>query len=207
MIDGGTLEAAVAGSGTKAVVFLHETGNEGMCGFAAYAKWLASRDHVQIVLFNRCGYGATVCKSAADSSDIRREAQPAVDWARTHGAREVTVVGASSGGMDAFEAAATVHGVTGLVDISGDGSDTTANDLALAPQVTVPALFAVAPHDQYVTVAQLTKLYKAIGSHTRRLDIEKQRPGVHGWDLLTTSSGAPSPLAMEIAAWVEKPAA
>lgn len=205
MKSGGFLEAAVAGSGAKAVVFLHETGNLGMCGFAAYAKWLQAQDHVQTVLFNRCGYGATNCKSSYDGDDIRNEVQPAVNWARSHGAQEVTVIGASSGGMDALEAAATVQGVTGLVDISGDGSDTTADDAKLAPKVKVPALFAVAPRDPYVTIGQTRQYYNAVGSHTKRLEIVKQSPGTHGWALLTTTSGAPSPLAKEIARWVERP--
>lgn len=205
MADGGSLQGAVAGTGRTAVVFLHETGGQGMCGFATYAQWLAGHDHVQVLLVDRCGYGETACKSAADSHDIRRETQPAVDWARAHGARTVALVGASSGGLDALEAAATVHGANSLVDISGDENDTGANDLQLARRVTVPAYFAVAPGDEYVSVAATRRFYNAVRSRVRRLDIEKGSPGVHGWDLLTTPAGRPSVLASEIAHWVLHP--
>ena len=142
MADGGRLEANTAGSGPAAVVFLHEIGRTGMCGFAPYAAWLIQHYQVQVVLVNRCGYGASDCRSGADTTDIRAETEPAVAWARGNGARTVTLVGASGGGGDALEAAALVPGVTAVVDLSGDVNDTSVDDNVLAPRVTVPALLA-----------------------------------------------------------------
>jgi hypothetical protein len=202
-IRGGRLEANSAGSGPDAVVFLHEIGREGMCGFASYAAWLVGHYRgLQVVLVNRCGYGATVCPSAATSGDIVTETKPAVDWARSHGARHVTLVGASGGGMDALEAAALIPGIAAAVDLSGDINDTFDNDSALVPRVTIPALLAVAPDDQYCSIPTMRGYYAKIPARIKRLLIENKYPGTHGWDLLAGPTGQPpSPLAMTVAQW------
>src|SRR5215467_7212512 len=117
MTDGGRLEANTAGSGAVAVVFLHEIGRAGMCGFAPYAAWLIQHYPVRVVLVNRCGYGQSDCARPTDIFDIRAETEPAVEWARNNGARTVTLVGASGGGGDAIDAAALVPGVSAVVDL------------------------------------------------------------------------------------------
>lgn len=205
MADGGRLEANTAGSGTAAVVFLHEIGRTGMCGFAPYAAWLIQHYEVQVVLVNRCGYGASDCRSPADTSDIRAETEPAVSWARSNGARTVTLVGASGGGMDALDAAALVPGVSAVVDLSGDTNDTGADDAALARQVTVPALLAVAPDDPYCSIAVVQSLYAQIAAPVKQLLIESQLPAVHGWDLLLDDNHQPRPLASVVADWAVRP--
>lgn len=202
-ISGGRLEANSAGSGQDAVVFLHQIGREGMCGFAPYASWLAGHyPGLQVVLVNRCGYGASVCPSAATSEDIVTETKPAVDWARSHGASRVTLVGASGGGMDALEAAALIPGIAAVVDLSGDINDTSGNDNALVRRITIPALLAVAPNDPYCPIPTLQGYYASIPAQTKRLVIENQYPGVHGWDLMSGPNGQPpSPLAITVAQW------
>lgn len=202
-IGGGQLEANSAGSGADAVVFLHEIGRQGMCGFASYASWLVAHYlGLQVVLVNRCGYGATVCPSAATSDDIVTETKPAVDWARSHGASRVTLVGASGGGLDALEAAALIPGIAAVVDLSGDINDTFGNDNALLPRITIPALLAVAPDDQYCSIPAMQGYYAKIPAQIKRLLIENQYPGTHGWDLLAGPNGEPpSPLAITVAQW------
>jgi dienelactone hydrolase len=201
MADGGELEANTAGSGPAAVVFLHEIGRAGMCGFAGYAAWLIQHYQVQVVLVNRCGYGASDCRSPADTTDIRAETEPAVSWARSNGARTVTLVGASGGGGDALEAAALVPGVSAVVDLSGDVNDTSADNNVLAPRVTVPALLAVAPDDPYCSIALMQSIYARIAAPVKRLLIESQVPGLHGWNLLLDDNGQPRPLASVVADW------
>jgi dienelactone hydrolase len=201
MADGGRLEANTAGSGPAAVVFLHEIGRTGMCGFAPYAAWLIQHYRIQVVLVNRCGYGASDCRRAADATDIRAETEPAVSWARGNGARTVTLVGASGGGGDALEAAALVPGVTAVVDLSGDVNDTSVDNNVLAPRVTVPALLVVAPDDPYCSVSVMQSIYAQIAAPVKRLIIESQLPAVHGWDLLLDGNHQPRPLASVVADW------
>jgi hypothetical protein len=201
MADGGRLEANTAGSGTAAVVFLHEIGRAGMCGFAPYAAWLIQHYQVQVVLVNRCGYGASDCRSPADTTDIRAETEPAVSWARSNGARTVTLVGASGGGGDALEAAALVPGVSAVVDLSGDVTDTSADNNVLAQRVTVPALLVVAPDDPYCSIAVMQSIFAQIATPVKRLVIESQLPAVHGWDLLLDGNHQPRPLAPVVADW------
>jgi dienelactone hydrolase len=201
MADGGRLEADTAGSGPAAVVFLHEIGRTGMCGFAPYAAWLIQHYQVQVVLVNRCGYGASDCRSAADTTDIQAETEPAVSWARGNGARTVTLVGASGGGGDALEAAALVPGVTAVVDLSGDVNDTSVDDNVLASRVTVPALLVVAPDDPYCSVSVMQSIYAQIAAPVKRLIIESQLPAVHGWDLLLDGNHQPRQLASVVADW------
>jgi hypothetical protein len=199
------LEANSFGHGATAAVFLHEAGGAAdMCGFWPFAKWLAVHRHVRVVLFNRCIYGRSTCQVFQRGDDgIIGEVQPAVDWARQHGARHVTLVGASSGASDALQAAGVVRHVDALVDLSGDSPDTGANDLVDARRVHVPALFAVAPGDRYASSARVKDVYHATPARTKRLVIVRDAPGTHGWDLLYDyETGSFTPLAHLVAEWV-----
>lgn len=185
------------------MVFLHEIGSGGMCGFAGYAAWLVTHHHnTQVVLVNRCGYGASICPAATTSPSMAVQTGPAVDWAREHGARRVTLVGASGGGMDALEGAALIPGIAAVVDLSGDVNDTGANDAALLRRITMPALLAVAPDDPFCSISAMRGYYAKIPAKTKRLLIETKYPSTHGWDLLFGATGRPTPLAGTVARWI-----
>jgi dienelactone hydrolase len=203
---GGTkLEAHAFGAGRNAAVFLHEVGRVGMCGFWTFAHWLALREHVLVVLVNRCGYGASTCSSPpAGDAGIVAETKPAVDWARAHGARRVTLVGASGGASDALQAAGVLPHVAAVVDLSGDdAADTGARDRVDARRVHVPALFAVAPGDPYVSVSAVRAVYRLVPAHPKRLVIVTGLDGAHGWALLQVGGvGSFTSLARLVAEWV-----
>lgn len=203
--DKSKLEANTFGSGATAAVFLHQAGvGADMCGFWPFARWLAAREHVRVVLFNRCTYGRTTCDVFQTGDEgIVTQVQPAVDWARRHGARRVALVGASSGASDALQAAGVVHHVAAVVDLSGDSADTGANDLVDARRVRVPALFAVAPGDRYSSVARMKAVYRAVPASRKRLVIVRSTPGTHGWDLLYDYEARTfTPVAHLVAEWV-----
>jgi dienelactone hydrolase len=201
---GGRLSASTAGSGTTAVVFLHEVGKLGRCGFWAYAHWLTARQHVLAVLVDRCGYGESVCTTVPPGdAGIRAQTQPAIDWAVSHGAGRIVLVGASGGGGDALEAAGLLKPVSALVDISGDGNDTGATDTADASRAHVPALFAVAPQDPYVSVPTVRQLFDLVPGNDKRCDLLTGQPAEHGWNLLTDpGTGAVTPFGSVVADWI-----
>lgn len=181
------LEADAYGTGAAAAVFLHEAGGTGMCGFWPFAKWLADRQRVLVVLVNRCGYGQTRCpQDEVGDRGIADQTGPAVDWARAHGARRITLVGGSSGASDALEAGAVVPHVSAVVSLSADVTDTGADDLADARRLRVPVLFVLAPNDPYSPLDTARTLYRAAPARTKRLVVasDPRLATAHGWGLL-----------------------
>jgi dienelactone hydrolase len=180
------LEANSFGRGRAAAVFLHEAGRTAdMCGFWPFAQWLARRRHVLVVLVNRCTYGASTCQVyQRGDAGIISQTRPAVEWARRHGAGRVTLVGASTGASDALQAAGVVPHVAAVVDLSGDVTDTGADDRTSARRLRVPALLAVAPGDDVSPVATMRAVYRLVPARPKRLVIVRDAFGEHGWDLL-----------------------
>lgn len=201
--DGSKLEANSIGSGPDAVVFLHEIGRRGMCGFDTYAQWLSTKYHVRSVLVNRCSYGATTCRVApTGDAGIIAQTKPAVDWARAHGAKRVTLVGASGGGGDALQAAGVIPGIAAVVDLSGVVNDSGADDDANAKRLRVPILFAVAPNDRDCSIEDMRALHGLVSAKPKVLIIVSARPQTHGWDLLTDAYDKPSALGGRVASWI-----
>ena len=77
------------------------------------------------------------------------------------------------------------------------------DSLAAARRLGVPALFAVAPGDRYVSVATMRQLYRATPVRAKRLVVLAEGAG-HGWELLGGAAGSDwSPLAVTVAAWIQ----
>jgi pimeloyl-ACP methyl ester carboxylesterase len=127
-----------------------------------------------------------------------------VAWARDHGAGPVTLVGASAGGVVALQAAASIRPpVAAVVDLSGERGWMGLNSRAAARRLRVPALFAVAPGDSYVSVATMRQVHAAAPVRTKRLVVLADGAG-HGWELLGGAAGSDwSPLAVTVAAWIQ----
>ena len=203
--QGTLLEANSYGAGRFAAVFLHEAGQlADMCGFWPYAKWLAERHHVRVVLVNRCTYGRSTCEVfQTGDRGIVTQVQPAVDWALRHGSQRVTLVGASAGGADALQAGGVVQHVAAVVDLPGEAPDTRANDRVDARRLHVPVLFGIAPGDSIVSVDYVRALYEAVPGGDKRLVVARDSVGAHGWDLLRDgATGKFTPLARLVAGWV-----
>lgn len=194
------VESEVAGNGPDVVVFLHEKGMTGMCGFAFFADWLATKHHVRSILFDFCGYGSTSCPGNPKKTRPWKLAASAVDWARRHGAHRVTLVGASAGGGDALVAGATIHpSVDAVVDLSGDDGDG-AHMLQAARNLRTRVLYATAPHDSFSPVRAMRNLLAATRSGDKALLVARRTPSAHGWDLLLDADGTKwSPVARRIA--------
>jgi pimeloyl-ACP methyl ester carboxylesterase len=201
---GAVLYAAVVGTGPTTAVFVHEAGPTGLCGFWPYAAWLARTKGVRSVLFSQCGAGASQCPPGNPADQWLEVTTAAVTWARTNGARQVTLVGASAGGVVALQVAASIRPpVDGLVDLSGERRWMGLDSLVAARRLEVPALFAVAPGDSYVSVGTMRQLYEAAPVRAKRLVVLADGAG-HGWDLLGGAAGMDwSPLAVTVAAWIQ----
>ena len=202
--DGARLQAAMVGSARDAVVFVHQSGTQGLCDFWPYAAWLAGARQVRAVLVDQCGYGASTCPGVGRNTDGDRwvaATRAAVAWTRAHGGRRITLVGASFGGIVALHAARSIQPpVDAVVDLSGELGWAGLDSLAAGRHLTVPALLAVAPGDRYVSVGDMRRLYQAIPAHPKRLVVAPAGAG-HGWALLMTATGW-SPLATTTATWI-----
>jgi Dienelactone hydrolase family len=201
---GALVYAAVVGTGPDTAVFVHQAGPTGLCGFWAYAAWLARTKGVRSVLFSQCGNGASQCPPSDQADQWLEVTTAAVTWARANGAGQVTLVGASAGGVVALQVAASIRPpVAGVVDLSGERRWQGLDSLAAARRLQVPALFAVAPGDSFVSVATMRRLYQAAPVRAKRLMVLAEGAG-HGWELLGGAAGSDwSPLAVTVAAWIQ----
>lgn len=201
---GARVYAAVVGTGPATAVFVHEAGSRGLCGFWPYADWLAKTKGVRSMLFSQCGAGASQCPAGNGADQWLAATTAAVAWARAHDAGQVTLVGASVGGIVALQvAASTPPPVDAVVDLSGGRQWQGLDSLAAARRLGVPALFAVAAGDSAVSVGTMRRLYQAAPVRAKRLMVLAEGAG-HGWDLLGGAAGSTwSPLAMTVAAWIQ----
>ena len=196
------LEANVIGTGSTAVVFMHQTDRSGMCGFWGFATWLAHNYGIRAVLFNRCDYGRSICTQyASGTASVVAQTQPAVQWAYAHGAKRVVLFGASVGAGDALEAAGLVPGISAVVAVSDAGNDTTVDQNVDARKDDVPTLFAVGPLDPLAPLATIQQLYSEVPGAPKKIIVLNGDASMHGFQLLT----APSPLAVSLATWILQP--
>jgi pimeloyl-ACP methyl ester carboxylesterase len=201
---GAQVYAAVVGTGPATAVFVHQAGPRGLCGFWPYADWLARTKGVRSVLFSQCGAGASQCPAGNAADQWLATTTAAVTWARTQGARQITLVGASAGGVVALQVAASISPpVAAVVNLSGARRWQGLDSLAAARRLGVPALFAVAPDDSLVSVGTMRRLYQAAPVRAKRLVVLAEGAG-HGWELLGGAAGTDwSPLAATVAAWIQ----
>jgi dienelactone hydrolase len=159
---------------------------------------------VRSLLFSQCGAGASQCPPGNPADQWLATTTAAVAWARAHDAGRITLVGASAGGVVALQVAASIRPpVDGVVDLSGERRWQGLDSLAAARRLQVPALFAVAPGDSYVSVATMRQLHEAAPVRAKRLVVPADGAG-HGWELLGGAAGTDwSPLAVTVAAWIQ----
>ena len=201
---GAQIYAAAVGTGPTTAVFVHEAGSTGLCGFWPYADWLARTNGVRSILFSQCGNGASQCPAGNQADQWLEVTTAAVTWARSNGAGQVALVGASAGGVVALQVAASIlPPVDAVVNLSGERSWQGLDSLAAARRLGVPALFAVAPGDRFVSVGTMRQLYQAAPVRAKRLVVLADGAG-HGWELLGGAAGSEwSPLAVTVAAWIQ----
>lgn len=202
--SGDKLQTAAIRNGSDVVIFVHESGSEGLCGFWPYATWLADNRNVTSLLVDMCGYGASRCADGKrDDASWVEAVTSLVQRARSRGAGHVSLVGASFGGTVVLNAAtAAGSDVDAVVDLSGEMSHGGLDAASSAKVMYVPTLYAVAPSDSLVRVADMRDLLKRTPSSEKKLVVTPKGAG-HGWNMLSAPDGSgPSELAGTVADWV-----
>ena len=201
--EGARLSAVEVGSGPVGAVFLHQTGDLGLCGFWPYAVWLEQEYGLRSVLLDLCGYGDSRCGRGRFADDLVAQTDVAVQWLRAHGGHRVTLVGASMGGAVAAVAAATLQPrVDAVVNLSGPLVWEDLDVLAAAPDIESPALFVVAPYDPVVSVPEMRGALQRTSGPQRFVEA----PAGHGWELLGSRVGADytaDPVGRQVAELIE----
>ena len=180
------LGAVAYGSGTTALVLLHQTGRGGLCGWVTYARWAAGQG-VLAVAVDDCAHGPSRCTDEL-AGDTRAMVALAVDWARARGATRVAVVGASMGGARAL-GVGQAAGADVVVDLSGPSHWAGVPDAVDAGRATtVPLLVVTSAADRGIPADELAAAVAASpAQHKRFLKL----PGrAHGWDLTMDSIAA-----------------
>jgi dienelactone hydrolase len=180
------LGAVAYGSGTTALVLLHQTGRGGLCGWVTYARWAAGQG-VLAVAVDDCLHGPSRCTDEL-ARDTRAMVALAVDWARARGATRVAVVGASMGGARAL-GVGQAAGADVVVDLSGPSHWAGVPDAVDAGRATtVPLLVVTSAADRGIPADELAAAVAASpAQHKRFLKL----PGrSHGWDLTMDSIAA-----------------
>lgn len=147
-------------------------------------KTLAAR-HLRALAFDFRGFTPSASPAATAKYDnLGPDLQAAVDAAHADGATKVFVMGASFGGAAAITYGHTLHGVSGIVNLSGE-LDLPARALDAvrkAPRLRVPLLVVASRDDPYLDAADATTLERAAGSKDKQLTLYDG--GYHGWELL-----------------------
>ncbi|GGB20488.1 hypothetical protein GCM10011492_08010 [Flexivirga endophytica] len=197
-VAGAKLPAATLGTGADVAVLLHQTDGDGACGWFPVAGMIASQG-VRVLAFDLCGYGATTCTSTTSPA---LQVRAAVRWARSHGARHVTVVGASMGGSVALGTAAKTA-PDAVVDLSGPMTwEGVTGSTAAARALRVPLLGAVADGDPSTDSAALRRAVLSSPAKHRFVTA----PDGHGIEMLASyknGKDVPTPLLRTVVRWIK----
>jgi dienelactone hydrolase len=184
--DGVRLYSATAGSGDTAVVLAHESGGQGLCGWLPTMERLAASGFRTVAFDFRGTYPSPLPPQAVEHH-WWHDTQAAIDAA---GAKTVLVMGASFGGAEAVADAWRLHGVDGIVSVSGELALPSADldPIGNAPKLRVPLLVVASKVDGYLDAEDARRLVRRAGSTDKRLALFPGR--THGWEILDTEPAA-----------------
>jgi dienelactone hydrolase len=210
--DGTQLDGVLVGSGPAGVVLLHQYRAD-LCGFWPYAVYLSKRGLQAFAIDLRC-FGLSSCPEAGNArTRVVDDVAGAIAELQRHGAKRVTLLGASMGATTALLAGAALRPpVAGVVSLSTGkfdlstilGGSTPLDTESAAKRLIVPVMFAVARDDRGVPVEEVQALYREARAKDKHLEVlGDSYAGLHGWDLLGGSAGtAFSPFAAKVADFV-----
>ena len=187
--DGVDLYALDAGSGSAAVVLVHES-PANLCGWLDYIPTLTSAGF-RVLAFDLRGFGHSAVPPRVPYRAYDRDLAAMVARARADGAKRVFLLGASYGGALSLTYAPRLK-VDGVISLSGETylPSAHANPLLSAPRLHVPLLIVGTRHDHYLPVKSALALLKKAGTKDRRTAFYPG--GWHGWGIVETAPFAAS---------------
>jgi dienelactone hydrolase len=201
--DGVRIDGAMVGSGPAGVVLAHQS-NSDLCGFWPYAVFLSQQGLRVLDIDLRCS-GSSDCPDAEVAGRVANDVAGAAAELRRQGAGSVALVGASLGGMASLLAGAGARPpVDAVVSLSGPERVNDLDATAALARLTRPVLFVIARDDPYVTVDEVRSQYRATRSADKRIMVlGAPYTGSHGWDLLADGKGGWTPVAHQVASFVQ----
>jgi len=174
---GAMLKGAVLGRGSTGVVLAHTTGAD-RCQWLPFARELA-KNGKRALVFDMRGYGAS---TGVTNTDPHLDVIAAAAELRRRGATKIVLAGASMGGTGVVAAAPVIRpAVSGVVELSAPTLFSTANALAAARKLKLPALF-IAGRDDGDFPRATRALYRATATRDKKLHIAPS--SWHGVDLV-----------------------
>jgi pimeloyl-ACP methyl ester carboxylesterase len=173
---GARLNTGWWGTGGTVAVLLHQTDDDGMCGFLFYGEYLAAHG-VRVVLMDFCDYGQSDCGDAPPQLPAQVEAVTRA--VRDQGAKRIVLVGASLGGSVAVAAAKRTR-ADAIVDLSGPADFGRLSITDNARSITMLALFAFSNSDR----SDLDQVRQNVKRMPSRNKIFLSYPAGHGYELL-----------------------
>lgn len=143
--DGGSVFAVSVGQGKRAVVLIHQAGDD-HCQWMATARVLALRGIQVWAMDSSGGNGHSRPKEAFMTVSLDLEVDPVVEAAGKQGATEIVLAGASMGGTLSIAAAARNNAVR-VASLSGPGFYNGADALGAISALKVPVLLVAASGD------------------------------------------------------------
>jgi dienelactone hydrolase len=178
--DGVRIYAATAGTGDRVVVLAHESGGLGLCGWIPTMRRLAAHG-IRSVAFDFRGQYPSPLPPRPVEDHWWNDVQAAIDVAD---AKRIVLMGASFGGAVVVADAWRLHGVDGIVSLSGEQAipsrhiDAIGNVGRLRP----PLLVVASRLDGYLDEAAARELVRRAGSSDKTVAVYPGR--AHGWDIL-----------------------
>lgn len=197
---GAWFEAGTIGESETVAILVPQV-QENYCGWMAYAAILTANG-IQPLLLNPCGEGLSECDPLGENVTAASEAVlAAATQAKESGATRVVAVGASMGGnivIRSAELCADDCPIDGAASLAGPIEFAGVETIADAGRITVPLFLAVAPADEVVSPAQLSRIAKAAKNETTLIT----EGNGHGWALLFDRQLQPTPVATELTGFI-----
>jgi alpha-beta hydrolase superfamily lysophospholipase len=196
--DGVDLYALDAGTGSTAIVLVHES-PANLCGWLPYIPMLTAAGF-RVLAFDLRGSGHSGVPPRVPYRAYDRDLAAMVARAHADGAKRVFLLGASYGGALSLTYAPKLR-VDGVISLSGETylPSAHANALSSAPRLRVPLLIVGSRHDRYLPVKDALTLLRRAATKDKRTAFYPG--GWHGWSIVETAPYAASARAL-IAGWI-----